>query len=587
LVLFVKDIEMGRLESNRSVMKVLSLLLLSLGPACRGLAVEDVWTSKAYMPAARWAHSSSVVDGIIYVIGGAASEPDAKAIFPVEAYDPATDSWSQKASIPTGRGILSSAVVNGKIYAMGGSGAASVGLSTVEEYDPATDAWTPKAPMPTPRAAIATAAVGGKVYAIGGVLAQTSLVGLATVEEYDPATDTWTRKADMPTPRLGLSASVVDGIIYAIGGSTLSPGGPVVEAYDPATDTWTRRTPMPTARRNHSACVVAGQIYAIGGWEKSSLYAYTTVERYDPRTNTWATETDLPVPRACHSASMVNGRIYVLGGTDRSHPCPALSTTYELAVGGLPLDFDGNGLVDISDLLRLIESWGQDDPAVDIAPPPFGDGIVDAEDLKVLMDSWGKQVQDDSLVAHWKLDEAEGMTASDSAGSHHGTVVGTAAWRPAGGTVGGALEFNGTTSVAADFILNPGNGPFSVLAWVKGGAPGQTLVSQTGGANWLMANAQGALTTELSKGGRSGVGLSSQAVITNGDWHRIAFTWDGVNRRLYVDGMLAAEDVHDKLADSYGKLALGSARNMASGTFWSGLIDDVRIYNRAVKLMSN
>jgi ligand-binding sensor domain-containing protein len=246
------------------------------------------------------------------------------------------------------------------------------------------------------------------------------------------------------------------------------------------------------------------------------------------------------------------------------------------------IDFNGDGVVDIQDLLRLVESWGQDDPTVDIGPTAFGDGVVDAEDLKVLMGSWDKQVQDDTLVAHWKLDEADGMTASDSAGSHDGTVVGSAAWRPAGGAVGGALEFNGTTFVAADFVLNPGKGPFSVLAWLKGGGPGQTLVSQTGGANWLTANAQGALMTELSKGGRSGVGLSSQEVITDGHWHRIACTWDGVNRRLYVDDVLAAEDVHDKLADSYGKLTLGSAKNAAPGTFWSGLIDDVRVYNRAV-----
>jgi hypothetical protein len=29
------------------------------------------------------------------------------------------------------------------------------------------------------------------------------------------------------------------------------------------------------------------------------------------------------------------------------------------------VDFNGDGTVDSSDLLRLIESWGQDDPAVD------------------------------------------------------------------------------------------------------------------------------------------------------------------------------------------------------------------------------
>lgn len=252
-----------------------------------------------------------------------------------------------------------------------------------------------------------------------------------------------------------------------------------------------------------------------------------------------------------------------------------------LGMRGTP-DVTGDGKVDIQDLLILIGHWGQPEPTLDLAPPPFGDGMVDANDLEALMSYWGREIGDPTLAAHWKLDEADGMTASDSAGGRDGTVVGIVAWQPDGGAVGGALEFGGTTFVTADFVLNPGKGPFSVLAWVKGGGPGQSLVAQTGSVNWLTANAQGALTTGLSKGGPSGVGLSSQEVITDGDWHRVAFTWDGVNRRLYVDGLVAAEDVHDKLADSYGRLTLGSATYMVPGTFWQGLMDDVRIYNRVV-----
>ena len=56
-------------------------------------------------------------------------------------------------------------------------------------------------------------------------------------------------------------------------------------------------------------------------------------------------------------------------------------------------DFNGDGTVDIKYLLRIIESWGQDDPAVDIAPPPFGDGIVDAVDLELLMSYWEQPVE--------------------------------------------------------------------------------------------------------------------------------------------------------------------------------------------------
>jgi hypothetical protein len=134
-------------------------------------------------------------------------------------------------------------------------------------------------------------------------------------------------------------------------------------------------------------------------------------------------------------------------------------------------------------------------------------------------------------------------------------------------------------------VRDPSAGPFSVFAWVKGGAPGQVILSQANGTNWLMADkAGGALTTQLSSIVRSpGNPLTSQAVITDDAWHRIGFVWDGTNRTLYVDGLEVAQDAQTTLAGSTGGLYIGGASNLAPGTFWSGLIDDVRIYDRAVK----
>jgi hypothetical protein len=63
----------------------------------------------------------------------------------------------------------------------------------------------------------------------------------------------------------------------------------------------------------------------------------------------------------------------------------------------------------------------------------------------------------------------------------------------------------------------------------------------------------------------------------------VGFVWDGSNRRLYVDDVLIAEDTQQGLAACYGGLQIGCGKDMAAGTFWSGLIDDVRIYSRAVK----
>jgi hypothetical protein len=246
------------------------------------------------------------------------------------------------------------------------------------------------------------------------------------------------------------------------------------------------------------------------------------------------------------------------------------------------VDFNGNGRVDTDDLLPLITSWGQDNPAVDIGPAPWGDGTVDAADLEVLMSYWGQELDDPTLVGHWALDETEGIVAHDRVGANDGLIMGLPQWQPQGGTIAGALQLNGTTFVTATSALSPGAGPFSVLAWSKGGAPGQTLVAQAGGANWLTADARGAFATELCQGGRTAVGLSSEAVITDGGWHRLAFAWDGAHRRLYVDDVLVAEDMQESLADAYGKLILGAGRNMTPGSFFSGLIDDVRLYTRAV-----
>jgi len=55
--------------------------------------------------------------------------------------------------------------------------------------------------------------------------------------------------------------------------------------------------------------------------------------------------------------------------------------------------------------------------------------------------------------------------------------------------------------------------------------------------------------------------LLSPAIISDGNWHRIGLVWDGSYRHLYVDGTEVAKDAASL----------------------SGLIDDVRIYNRAVK----
>jgi Tol biopolymer transport system component len=247
------------------------------------------------------------------------------------------------------------------------------------------------------------------------------------------------------------------------------------------------------------------------------------------------------------------------------------------------VDFNGDGTVDGKDLLCMAAQWSTDDPLCDIGPHAWGDGIVDLQDVVALSEYIGKEVIDSTLVAHWALDEAEGTTALDSAGSNIGYVMGDPVWQPDAGQVNGALQLDGVDDViVAGAPLNPAEGSFSILAWVKGGGPGQVIVSQVMGANCLMLDTEGRLMTELMSPTRSGSPLLSETTIDDGQWHRVALIWDGMQRKLCVDNATVAEDIQDGLGGSGNGMYIGTGKAMEPGTFWSGLIDDVRIYNRAV-----
>jgi len=192
-------------------------------------------------------------------------------------------------------------------------------------------------------------------------------------------------------------------------------------------------------------------------------------------------------------------------------------------------------------------------------------------------------------MAHWALDEEEGDFALDSVsenGDSDGLVFGEPFWLPTGGQVDGAIVLDGVDDyIITGPVLNPADGPFSILAWINGGAPGQVVISEPGGSNWLSTNpVDGHLMTELaSRFGRSSGPLLSDTVITDVNWHRIGLVWDGSHRMLYVDGVMVAQDTQDDMEVRGAGMYIGTGSTMAPGTYFSGLVDDVRVYNRAVR----
>ncbi len=191
--------------------------------------VADVWdTTKTSMLTIRESCAAGVINGKIYVMGGDIGY--STILSENEVYDPTADTvggtpWDTKSPMPTARCGLTASVVNGTIYVIGGAVGSSTYSPVNEKYDPTADTtggtpWTTKVSMPTARQSPCAGLIDGKIYVIGGWNGS----NLSVNEEYDPTADTtggtpWTTKAQMPTARYRPAAGVVNGKIYAIGGN--------------------------------------------------------------------------------------------------------------------------------------------------------------------------------------------------------------------------------------------------------------------------------------------------------------------------------------------------------------------------------
>ena len=253
------------------------------------------------------------------------------------------------------------------------------------------------------------------------------------------------------------------------------------------------------------------------------------------------------------------------------------------------VDLNGDETVDAVDFSILAGGWQSNDSLCDIAPLAIcPDGVVDIQDVAALAGHW---LDDYRFVAHWKLDEADGPIAYDSVGEYDAGLQGEPLWQPEAGISGGAIQLDGQDDfIQIPALLDSQGSPFSVLFWIKGGAPGQTILSQVGGPRgggtvWLATDPlEGKLMTSLMVPPVPALQLYSDAVITDDQWHHIGLVWDGTHRHLYVDGQQVAEDQMN-----IGPVSCRSILNLGAGpdttqngTLFKGLIDDVRIYKAAL-----
>ncbi len=204
----------------------------------------------------------------------------------------------------------------------------------------------------------------------------------------------------------------------------------------------------------------------------------------------------------------------------------------------------------------------------------------------------------EGLILHYRFDEGSGTQITDSSplGADHTTTVAGAAWSSVG-RFGGAYGSNTTTALTGffpanetDLRFNPGDQEYTVSAWVRtetnnGFRPlwhrGNQGSVQTVGNNGIYRNLQ------AFSGNSNGVyqAANDEFLIYNGEWHLLTFVnfLDGATwrTRLYLNnGQQIIQFNTGATFDNTIAKSIGMRNDGVNP--WTGLIDDFRVYTRAL-----
>jgi hypothetical protein len=184
-------------------------------------------------------------------------------------------------------------------------------------------------------------------------------------------------------------------------------------------------------------------------------------------------------------------------------------------------------------------------------------------------------------------------TAADSSGSNNvGVLYNGPTWRPSGGQENGALEFDGVN----DYVQTSDNSDklrltsdYTLAVWIKTDATQHNWASifskcnASGSTNhWTLqfdnVNPRKLIVHHPIGSWDTGIRLGDVA----GAWHHIRIVRSGVWMTSYLDGTERHSNTWDENPGSgEGHLNIGADRAASSSYAYKGLIDDVRIYDRA------
>jgi hypothetical protein len=190
------------------------------------------------------------------------------------------------------------------------------------------------------------------------------------------------------------------------------------------------------------------------------------------------------------------------------------------------------------------------------------------------------------LVGWWKFDETEGGDAKDSSGNNHnGTLIGNAKWTQ--GKMGGAVELDGKSGFVriADKSAFNIAGQVTIASWVNiRSVPAEyPAIVTKGDGSWRLSLSQNQRKFHTSVNDWQKLTVDGSTEVAANEWHHVAVVYNNEEMRIYVDGRLdAAKPWKDGIAVNDFDVLIGENAEQKGRSF-DGLIDDVRIYNYALK----
>ena len=198
----------------------------------------------------------------------------------------------------------------------------------------------------------------------------------------------------------------------------------------------------------------------------------------------------------------------------------------------------------------------------------------------------------EGLVAYYPFN---GNSIDESGTGIHGGVNGATFAPDRNGKSKSAYSFNGKSWVELppNEKLEFGAGDFSYYAWVKTSLDNikssvtSTVISEdsnNGPLRMLVFASDGTLIFGARDDANINIRIESTGSIADSKWHQIVGIRKGAHFSLAVDGKIVAVEENEKAGSSDVGVPvwIGARVDSASKNPFVGLIDDVRIYNRAL-----